>query len=227
METLFIIREPVQHCFSWVKRMVIKMKWNELLKRDGVFGAVVKSEMGMMLERKEGYDNVKVIRFEDFKLQPKKAMKSLCKWLQIPYLDILQHTTLNGIEIYFPTYTESGVKYITGNDTTAVERKDFSEVLTLWDEARLNMIYAKFKQAYGYEQKTPDFMEYSPDFWEEMLKEEFKFCRIVQDVLEGSGKEEDVYDVNEYIKNIYLDYMKNYDSNTKYYDYIKTESDEE
>lgn len=44
---------------------------------------------------------------------------------------------------------------------SSVGKKDFSEIFTLWDEARLNMIYAKFKRAYGYECLTPDFDSFS------------------------------------------------------------------
>lgn len=227
IENLFIIREPVQHCFSWIRRVAMKQERNTLLKRDELFCHVVKSEMGIMLEQKDEYDNVQVIRFEDLKLQPKKTMKSLCKWLQIPYMDILKDTTLNGIKIYFPTYTESGVKYITGNDTTAVAQKDFSEVLTLWDEARLNIICSKFKKAYGYECEVPDFMEYSMEWLEGLLKENFRFCSIVQDVLEECGPQSDIYDVNEFVKSLYLDFMKNYQKDTQYYDYIKPQEDKE
>lgn len=188
---------------------------------------VLKSEMGIMLKKHKECDNVKVIRFEDLKYKPEKTMKSLCHWLDIPYRSILLSTTLNGILIYFPTYTKDGVKYITGNDTSAIGKKDFSEVLTLWDEVRLNMICIKFKHAYGYPCTVPDFEQFSRTFQQEMLKENFKFCDIVQQVLDEDGLPEDHYDVNQYVKELYQTYMDTYDDNTEYYDYIKPEADEE
>lgn len=93
------------------------------------------------------------------------------------------------------------MKYITGNDTSAIGKKDFSEVLTLWDEVRLNMICIKFKHAYGYPCTVPDFEQFSRTFQQEMLKENFKFCDIVQQVLDEDGLPEDHYDVNQYVKN--------------------------
>ncbi len=225
IENLVIIREPVQQCHSWIRRVAMKQKRNTLLGTDSVFYFVLRSELGLMLEKKAGYDNVKVVRFEDLKYKSEGIMKSLCRWLKIPYLDILTSTTLNGREIYFPTYTKDGVKYITGNDLTAVKQKDFSEVLTIWDEARLNIIYAKFKQAYGYETDVPDFTEYDREFLEILLRQDFKFATIVQEVIEKYGADEEKYDVNKFIKNLYLDYMLSYQKDTEYYDYIKPEKE--
>lgn len=227
IENLFIIREPVQHCFSWIKRVAMVQRRNTMLKKGELFSSVLKSEMGIMLKKHKECDNVKVIRFEDLKYKPEKTMKSLCHWLDIPYRSILLSTTLNGILIYFPTYTKDGVKYITGNDTSAIGKKDFSEVLTLWDEVRLNMICIKFKHAYGYPCTVPDFEQFSRTFQQEMLKENFKFCDIVQQVLDEDGLPEDHYDVNQYVKELYQTYMDTYDDNTEYYDYIKPEADEE
>lgn len=223
IENLFIIREPVQHCFSWVKRVAMVQKRNTMLRKGDLFSNVLKSEMGIMLRKQKGYDNVKVIRFEDLKYNTQRTMKTLCKWLDIPYMDILLSTTLNGVVIYFPTYTKDGVKYITGNDTSAIGKKDFSEVLTLWDEVRLNMLCIKFKCAYGYSCTVPDFEQFSKAFQQEMLKENFKFCDIVQQVLDEEGLPEDHYDVNQYVKELYQTYMDTYDDNTEYYDYIKPE----
>lgn len=227
LEHLFIIREPVQHCFSYIRRIVIKGRMAVVLKKNEDFIQSMKSEMGCMLEKKEGYENIKAIRFEDLKYQQENTMRSLCHWLQIPYDALLQSTTLNGTMIYFPAYEGGKVKYITGNDTTAVAQKDFSEVLTLWDEARLNIICSKFKKAYGYECEAPDFMEYRMEWLEGLLKENFRFCSIVQDVLEECGPKSDIYDVNEFVKSLYLDFMKNYQKDTQYYDYIKPEEDKE
>ncbi len=225
IENLVVIREPVQQCHSWIRRVAMKQKRNTLLGTDSVFYFVLRSELGLMLEKRAGYDNVKVVRFEDLKYQSEGIMKGLCKWLNIPCLDILMSTTLNGREIYFPTYTKDGVKYITGNDTTAVNQKDFSEVLTVWDEARLNIIYAKFKQAYGYESDVPDFTEHNREFLENLLQQDFKFATIVQEVIEKYGSEEENYDVNEFVKELYLDYMLSYQKDTEYYDYIKPEKE--
>lgn len=223
VENLVIIREPVQQCYSWVRRVAMKQRRNTLLKKDSVFYYVLRSEMGRMLEKKSKDENVHVIRFEDLKYQPENILKVLCKWLDIPFLDILLSTTLNGFQIYFPTYTEEGTKYITGNDMTAVMKKDFSEVLTLWDEARLNLIYANFKHAYGYENCVPPFTDFSKEALEEFMKADFKFATIVQNVLEETGNESELYDVNQFVKDLYMEYMIHYKNDTEYYDYLRPE----
>lgn len=226
IENLIIIREPVQQCYSWIKRMVLVQKRNTFLKKGELFTDILKCEMGMTLQKKSEVLKVKVIRFEDLKFDSQNTLKALCEWLNISYLDILLSTTLNGITIYFPTYTKDGVKYITGNDMSAVAKKDFSEIFTLWDEARLNMIYAKFKHAYGYECSTPDFDSFSEETRTELLSENFKFCDLVQQVLDEYGLSQDHYDVNEYVKNLYKTYMDNYQENIEYYDYIKPKAGE-
>lgn len=226
MENLVIIREPVQQCYSWIKRMVLVQKRNTFLKKGELFTDILKCEMGLTLEKRSEVKNVKVIRFEDLKCDSENILKALCEWLKIPYLDVLLSTTLNGIEIYFPTYTKHGIKYITGNDKSAVERKDFSEIFTMWDEVRLNMIYAKFKHAYGYECSVPDFDKFSAETRTEILSENFKFCNIVQQVLQESGLPQDYYDVNEYVKELYQKYMDSYQEETEYYDIIKAKAGE-
>ncbi len=217
IENLMIIREPVQHLHSWIRTAVIKEKWGVRNGKEGIFTHILRSEMGIIL-RNSGIKNVTVVRFEDLKYRTEKILKSLCKWLGIPYLDVLLSTTENGIEVYFPSYSENGVCYITGNDTTAADRKDFSDVFTVWDEARLNTIYAKFKSAYGYENDVPAFTEFSQEFLKQMLEADFKFASIVQEAAEGWT------DVNAYVKNMYLDYMCNYEEGTRYYGYIRPEN---
>lgn len=223
-EVLIIIREPVQHCFAWTRAMTAAAKDIHLFDKDKLFSNVLKCELGNWLTRTEGYD-VQVVRLEDLKYRSEDTMRRLCEWLGIPYLDILANTTLNGLQVYFPTVTESGERYyITGNDTTSVDRKDFSEAMTLWDEARLNMVCAKFKKAYGYKNDVPDFMEFSEAAREEIMKEDFKFATIVQDLLDREVPEESRYDVNQFVKELYLDFMRGYQEGTEYYGYIRPEA---
>lgn len=221
VETIVIIREPVQQCAAFIRRKAIKRKSDNMFVKGEVFSQTLKSEMGMMLERKPGYDNITAIRFEDLKYYLEQTMKSLCRWMEIPFNNILLSTTLNSTVVYYRTYTKNGTKYITGNDLTAVNWRDFSEVLTLWDEARLNIIYSKFKKAYGYKNDFPEFTEFSDEAKRELLKQDFKFAAIVQELLDERGDKEENYDVNSFVKELYQQYMHNYREDTEYYGYIK------
>ena len=226
IENLIIIREPVQHCYSWIRRFVIKEKNNVAVRRP-LFSAIIKSELGIMLERQTGYKNVRAIKFEDLKYHTKATLQSLCIWLDIPFENQMLDTTVNGFVIYFPANTPTGVKYITGNDTSTVKLTDFSEVMTLWDQTRLNMIFGKFKRAYQYDTSVPAFSEFSKEERTHMLKEGFKLADIVENVILEKGNEDEIYDVNSFIKNIFEQYMDGYQSDTEYYDYIRPVEKEE
>ena len=113
----------------------MKEKNNAAVKKEA-FSHIINSELGIMLEKKKGFENVKAIKFEDLKSKPEETLKSLCRWIDIPYMDSL-------------------------NDQTPVACVRFTEAMTLWDETRLNMIFSSFKKAYGYENSIPEFLEFS------------------------------------------------------------------
>lgn len=218
-ENVLLIREPVQQCFTWMKRSILEEKEASVLikgERD-IFTQTLLCEMGSMTEKKEGFDNVKAVRFEDLKFHAKGSMKALCKWLGIPYDDILLETTLNGTCVYFPANTPEGVKYITGQDPAAVRKKDFREVMTLWDEARLSVVFSKFRAAYGYETGgAPEFTELGSGFLKELLRQDFKLADLAQELIDKNFKEEDRYDVNAYVKELFLGYMEKYQEKGHY-----------
>lgn len=224
IENLIIIREPVQHLYSWIKRVVLQQKNRKTLSGSW-FSNVLKSDLGEMVKRREGIDNVRVIRFEDLKHNNEKTMLAFCQWLDIPYSENMKETTLNGYQIYFPANTPSGVKYITGNDLTAVNSKDFSEVMTKWDEVRFNIFFGRFKYAYGYDVSYPDLTKFSVSFLEEVLEEPFKMESLVSDLFKEKGKETlaDGQVMRDVIKQVLLNEAKSDLSRILWYKYIGQE----
>lgn len=222
VENLIIIREPVQHCYSWIRRFVMKEKNNAAVKKEA-FSHIINSELGIMLEKKKGFENVKAIKFEDLKSKPEETLKSLCRWIDIPYMDSLKSTTVNGIEIYFPALTPDGMKYITGNDQTPVACVRFTEAMTLWDETRLNMIFSSFKKAYGYENSIPEFLEFSREQLKDILKRDFKFATLVEELICEKGAEDERYNVNEWIKKLFMEYIESHQKEKEYYPCILPE----
>lgn len=225
IENLFLIREPVQHCFSWVKRMMITTRNNAAATKEYI-SKIIKSELGLNIERKIGFDNLHVVKFEDVKYRGKQTLEALCEFLEIPFEESLLKTTLNGVEVYFPANTKEGVKYITGFDTSAASQKDFSDILSPWDEVRLNIFFAKFKKALGYEVVYPSFCQFREETLEDILKEDFKFASFIQNVVDENLKNEEKYDVNHFVKELFMNYIKRSDEKIViYYDYIGADVD--
>lgn len=99
IENLIIIREPVQQCYSYIRRMVIQGRDTPVLTKDEDFIHTLKCELGMTLRRQRGIENVKVIRFEDLKYRSKNTLAALCEWMDIAYADSMSQTTLNGFDL--------------------------------------------------------------------------------------------------------------------------------
>lgn len=223
IENLYIIREPIQQLCSWQRTSVVRNHNNNWEKNNPLFPQVIKSELGVFLQKQPGIENVRAIRFEDLKRHTVETMQSLCSWLNIPYDDCLTTTTVNGYQVYTKTVSATGTLIqITGNDTTAIDRNNFREFLTSWDEIRLNIAYSKFKQAYGYESDVPSFTVFGKDTLKEIFKSaSFQFADMCQaDALEY-GDIDDSFNVNEYLVNLLLNYFENYQDSTEYYDYIR------
>ncbi len=221
-ENLIIIREPVQHCYSWIKRFVIQQKSSNMAAKH--FLDIIISELGETLEKHTEFNNVRVIKFEDLKNHFMGTVHSLCRWLDIPFNDSMLQTTVNGHLIYFPANTKDGVKYITGTDRTAIGNKTFSDIFTIWDEVRLNMLYANFKNAYGYTLTIPNIKDFEKGGYEIIMKEGFKFIDLVEGLLGSDLKKE--LNIKKEVFDIYKRYYERANDKIDYYECIKPEDEE-
>ena len=220
IEYWFIIREPVQHIFSLLKFiMTIDKRFPKLpmgYYSNPVFLTdVFSSDLGLMLQKNEHNKDktVRVVRFEDVKRE-EHYMKAVCSVLNIPYDDCLQETSFNGIPVYFPTTDSSGKAIVvSGNDQTAVRRKDFSELLSSFDIFRINLVTQDFKRHFGYKVDVPHFSEFSDECLRELFKVPFKFeallnekCQIAME--DGYYSKGEVPECHNYIADLFLEYMK-------------------
>ncbi len=217
IENLIIIREPVQHCYSWIKRFVIQQK--NINAADKHFLSVIRSELGETLEKRTELNNVKVIRFEDLKNSFMGTVHSLCRWLGIPFNDSMLQTTTNGRLIYFPANTKEGVKYITGADKTAIKNKVFIDVFPVWDEVRLNMLYANFKNAYGYTSVVPNIKYFEKKDYEIIMEQKFEFVDLVEDLLDRDLQKN--LNINKEVSDIYMQYYEHANDKIEYYECIQ------
>lgn len=152
------------------------------------------------------------------------TVHSLCRWLDIPFNDSMLQTTVNGHLIYFPANTKDGVKYITGTDRTAIGNKTFSDIFTIWDEVRLNMLYANFKNAYGYTLTIPNIKDFEKGGYEIIMKEGFKFIDLVEGLLGSDLKKE--LNIKKEVFDIYKRYYERANDKIDYYECIKPEDEE-
>lgn len=217
IESIIIIREPLQHLNSWIKRFVLQQKNIDVAAGD-YFKAVLLSDMGIMLQKCKEYSNIKAVRFEDLKNKNLETLQAICKWLNIKFYDIMSKTTLNGIEVYFPVIQEGKIKYITGNDISAIKQNDFSQVMTKYDEFRLKVIFSKFRNAFNYAEIKYDFSELDID---KFLEEEFLFCKLIKNLMKEKQltiSEQNAPDIQ--VRNIFKEYLSTYTDDIQYYDYI-------
>ena len=101
---LYIIRNPIQQIYSFLKRCIIEAEPDVrryMLRYE--FASRFLSGIGRMLINTEGHTvNVRGIRFEDIKRNPVDMMHKFCLWLDVPYNSALEETTVNGHRSYFP-----------------------------------------------------------------------------------------------------------------------------
>lgn len=190
LEYWFIIREPVQHWFSWLKRCVLEglSEFAWVCGRPEFYVGVLSCDLGLMLEKTEATKNktVKIVRFEDAKDRTRATMQTVSKWMNIPFDEGMLNTTVNGIPVYFPSNGSGNTQgVISSNDTTATDRRDFSSLMTSYDIFRLNLAFQNFKKAYGYDCDVPDYTDFSLEFLQELYQHPFRF----EEVLDSAGAE--------------------------------------
>lgn len=218
LEYWFVIREPIQHWFSLSTslREIIPRRERRACGRTCV--GLLSCDLGLMLEKTAANKGkiVKVIRFEDAKKKMRETMQAVSKWMDIPFDEVMLDTTINGIVVYFPSRRRSAgdtKKTISSSDTTAVDRKDFSEYMTSYDIFRLNLAFQNFKRAYGYDCDVPAYRDFSLEF----LRELYRYPFLFDTLLNRAGTEREAIDnqpveecpsCHEYIVDLFLNYMQ-------------------
>ena len=187
---LYLVREPVRRLYGFLNRCLFTEKVNKDTFRREALRKILLVGSGCFLKMTEGNANVKVIRFEDLKLQSKETMAMLCDVLGIPYNNSLEETTVNGALAYFTYYDEQGKQhFITGNDASSVKPRPMDNLFSLWDIVRLELVFSKFKQAYGYDVDVVDFDTLSESARKEIFQAEFRFAPVIQQHMDAGTYE--------------------------------------
>ena len=214
LEYWVIIREPVQHVFSY-ERMRHQYLVVENKQGNGAWvqmqSQFIRGSLGVGLEKGERNQGkiVKVIRFEDVKLRTRETMRAVCDWMDIPFNESMLATTVNGIEIYFGSATGD---VISAQNTVAVERHDFSEFLSAYDVFRLNLACQNVQRAYGYACDMPDYHSFSQAFLQELYQQPFRYDSWMdpkyKEAQELGYVPQDDKRLSEHITEMILDYFK-------------------
>lgn len=215
-EYLVTIREPVQQVFSIIQ---LYYQYFMLEKRYGRFRPTALSEcfsgsLCIGLERNVDNQNksIKVIRFEDVKKRTPETMQAVCKWMGIEFDECMLETTINGIEVYFPSAATDKNKAISSRDTTAIDRHDFSKFLSSYDIFRLNLAFQNVQRVYGYNCDVPDYHTFSQAFWKELFQKPFRYEEWMNDLYATLQKlgyiKLDEADCHSGIVKMILDYFK-------------------
>ena len=209
---LYLIREPIRRLYSLFSRLLHTEKANKDEFKKNRLQEWLLAGTGCYLKTITNEDkNIRVMRFEDLKRANKETMLLLCEWLGIPYDECLEKTTVNGALTYFTHYDEKGQKhFITGNDTSALQPRPMDDLFSHWDIARLELVYSKFKQAYGYGLEAPGFETLTESARNEIFQTEFKFGSAIREhmgIEMYETEDEFHYDVNAAIRQTFETFM--------------------
>lgn len=115
----------------------------------------------------------RLVRFEDLKLHPKATLMSMVCFFDLPYADILMHTTENGIEV---GYTLRGAGSTVKGYNLAPVHNLHENGLSKFDHFRLEVLMGDLYSPYGYKPLFFDGKEiYSKEDIMRMFDIKFKF----------------------------------------------------
>ena len=120
------------------------------------FGAILPKDYFFPIEHPLRPD-IAVVRFEDLKLNPEATFASMAEFLNLPVTESMFRTTWCGLERRGVT-TENAV--FSGFDCAPVYKK-YEKYLSLFDKYRLEILMAKYMEAYGYQHKYYDGQAFS------------------------------------------------------------------
>lgn len=117
------------------------------------------------------YDEVVVIRYEDIKTNPKATLYSLCEHFNIPWSDVLLQCTHNGK----PTIYNDAGTVISDFDLKPLSPDYYSKYLNDFDRFRIETLYSRFYQYWGYKPRLYQNFHYSDSEIKKMFELPFEF----------------------------------------------------
>lgn len=117
------------------------------------------------------WESIRVVRFEDLKLNPKAAFASIAEFLNIPVTQSMFHTTWCGLTMDGVT-AENTV--FDGFDPAPVY-KSYDQYLSVFDKYRIELLLRNQIEIYGYQAKYYDGQQFSDEEIMKMMELPFLF----------------------------------------------------
>ena len=154
-KSLFIIRHPIKMIESW---MLSSLKFSPLPEDNPSFndnyhfinilncGATISLTLEYFLNPFNSMTNVRAIKLEDLKRNPKKALKQICEWIGIKDNPLLYQSTFMGKLFSRPSVNFNNIK---GFDTRSID-VPLGRVFGKKDIKILETLFWPFMDIHGY-----------------------------------------------------------------------------
>lgn len=179
------VRDPITHAGSTI-RFMTKTHKNALNNSGKIqldpfycfaFGCFLPKDI-FFITQHPLYSDMRVVRFEDLKLNPEAAIGSLTEFLNIPLTPSLYKTTFCGVSN--KGWSTSGDLF-EGFDPKPIFN-EHKEYLSVFDKYRIELALVKEYEAYGYKPMYYDGQEFTDDEKMEMMEIPF-LCESMETVV--------------------------------------------
>ncbi len=147
------------------------------------FGAFVPKDFYFPLEH-PAYEHIRIVRFEDLKMNPEATWESLTEFLDLPMDDILYQSTWCG---YSANNVDTEDVLINGYDLRPV-RNPYTKYLSVFDKYRIECIMSRFMEHYGYVPQYYDGQNFSNAEILSMMNVPFR-CESIETILPQEVKQ--------------------------------------
>ena len=191
-KSLFIIRHPIQMLESWLLTDLTSL--HSLLEENHSFsdnyhlikilncGAKISYSLGYFLNPLNSIDNVRGIKLEDLKRNPKKTLRKISEWMGIKYNPLLYQSTFMGKHFSRPSANFNNIE---GFDTRSID-VSLGRIFGKKDIEVLETLFWPFMDMYGYtkmskEQFLQNLKEIKPHLDKPFQFEEYIYKKLPKD----------------------------------------------
>ena len=179
---LVMVREPIQSCESWIRQAFRKKDYLGVLSQI----LTMLFEIDNIVYKKQRSIGV---RLEDLKINPRKTIPALCKWMGIEENDSLYQMTAQGKKWWgdptSPDYEKDGMEPF---GTTSIDRK-VGSIFSKNDQFILCTLFYPFSVRFGYTKENNEQFKIDLQKIRPMIEEIFDFEKKIAKNMQMSDNE--------------------------------------